>query len=115
VIVETSLVRDGGRLRLPVGMPPTWVDQLWLAQGGGDMAGDRVVRVLAADGREMARVALRADGAAVHAHLGGAVRAAELRFELEGAGHPPRLVRALGVRHDDVPRVDGFHPHLGDE
>jgi hypothetical protein len=115
VLYETSLVRDGARLRLPIGTSRAWVDQLWLAHGGGDATRDSAVRVLAPDGRELARLALRADGTAAHAHLGAAMRAGELRFELEGEAQPPRLVRALGVEDDDVPRIDGFHPHLRGE
>ncbi len=115
VLGETSLVREDGRWRLPGGPTRAWTDQLWLANAGGDASRDCVARVLDADGGELARVNLPADGAAAHAHLGRASRAAELRFELEGSGHTPRLVRALGVEHGDVPRIDGFHPHLGGE
>ena len=115
VLGEASLVRDGATWRLPAGAVRAWTDQLWLANAGGDQPRDCVVRVLAADGRELARLRLSADGAAVHAHLGGAVRGAELRFDLEGEGVAARLVRALGVEHDDVPRIDGYHPHLGRE
>lgn len=107
-----------GALRAPALAEPVLVDRLSLAaHAEGERDAMRVRLLHAVDGRELASVDLPPDGAARLVLLPRPVRADELVARLPDGivGATVRIECAWGVRADELPAIEGWHPFLGQQ